>query len=71
MPPKRAFREPKSEKQEQIVSSIVGPPAVVDEKKCNELGEGIISDLGLADFDVPDEVLANIEMPTNTPGIKC
>ena len=58
MPPKRAFREPKSEEQEQIVSSILGPPAVVDEKKCNGLGEAIISDLGLADFDVPDEVLA-------------
>ena len=41
--------------------------AVVDEKKCSDLGEGIISDLGLAnfDFDVPDEILANIETPTN------
>ena len=43
MPPKRAFRQPKREDQEKIVSSILGSPAVVDEKKCIQWGEDIAS----------------------------
>ena len=59
----------KSEDQEKVVSSILGPLAVADEKKCGDLAEEVSSDLGLADFDfdVPDQVLANIEMPTSAP----
>ena len=31
----------------------------MDEKKCNGLGEGIISDLGLADFDLDANTVPN------------
>ena len=60
MAPKRAFRQPKSEDHEKFVSSILGPTAVLQTER---------NDLGLADFDfdVPDELLANVEMPRSPP----
>ena len=67
MAPKRAFRQPKSEDQEKLDFRASG--RFTDGKKCSDLGENISSDLGLADFDfdVPDELLANVEMPTSPP----
>ena len=53
MPPKQAFRQPKREDQQKIVSSILGSPAVVDEKKCIEWGEGIAS---YKTRDIPNKV---------------
>ena len=59
--------ERKSEEQEKIVSTVLGPPAILKGNVISDLTEDLSTDISLPDFhfDVLDEVLRNYPMPTS------
>ena len=59
--------ERKSEELEKIVSTVLGPPAILKGNVISDLTEDLSTDISLPDFhfDVLDEVLRNYPMPTS------